>query len=85
VHAAAAESRNLSGGVKPLHRLTVGAQHAAVEIGLQAAQRLAGQDVEANRNQRTRVGIEQTVRPGRADEPVTEIAARMSLQNGLSS
>src|SRR4029077_428193 len=32
VHAAAAESRNLSGGVKPLHRLTVGARHAAVEI-----------------------------------------------------
>ena len=76
VHAAAAESCDLAGRVKPRHRLAVGAQHAAVEIGLQAAERLAGQNIEPNGNQRAGLRIEQPVRLGRANKPVAEIIAR---------
>jgi hypothetical protein len=39
VDAASAESCNLSGGIKPGHRLAPGVKHAAVKIRLQSAQR----------------------------------------------
>ena len=48
-----------------------------VEIGLEAAQRLAGQDVELDRDQRAVRGIENAVRLGGADQPVADIAPRI--------
>src|SRR5689334_22226218 len=46
-HPAAAEAVDLAGGVEPLERGAVAAQAASLQVGLQTAQRLAGQDVEA--------------------------------------
>ena len=75
MHAAAAETGDFAHRIEALDRLAIGAQHAAVEIGLQAAQRLAGQDVEPDRDQRAILRIEQLVRLCRADQPVAEIGA----------
>ncbi len=52
-------------------------EHAEVEVGLKAAQRLAGQDVELHRDQGAVRGIENPVRFGGADQPVADIAARI--------
>jgi hypothetical protein len=38
------------------------AEHAGVQIGLETAQRLAGQDVQLHRDQRALRGIEDAVR-----------------------
>src|SRR5258708_24514463 len=53
VHAAAAKAACFAGGIKTRHGLAVPAEHTRAEIGLAAAQRLAGQDVEFYRDQRT--------------------------------
>src|SRR5450631_3411243 len=73
VHAAAAEAGRFAGGVKSRHDLAVLAEHAGVEIGLEATQCLAGQDVEFYRDQGTAGGIENPVRSGGADQPVADI------------
>src|SRR5690606_5348469 len=46
VHAATAEAAGLAGGEQPGDRLAGGVQRAPVEVGLDAAQRLAGQHVQ---------------------------------------
>src|SRR5512146_2852759 len=59
VAAASAEAGGLADGVQPWDRVAVGgAQHAALEIGLDAAQALARQNELANGNQRPRLGVE---------------------------
>src|SRR5258708_35506275 len=45
VHAAAAKAGGTARGIKPRHDLAVAAEHAGIEIGLETAPRLAGQDV----------------------------------------
>jgi hypothetical protein len=45
-------------GIQPRHRLTVGSEHAAVEVGLQSAQRLARENVETDRDQGASVRVE---------------------------
>ena len=77
VHAAAAEAGGFAGRVESPDDLAVIAEHAGVEIGLEAAQRLAGQDVELDRDQRAVVGIEDAVRFGGADQPVADVTARI--------
>src|SRR5215211_6075086 len=52
VHPPAAEAGDLAGRVEPGQRLAVGAQHARLEVGLEAAERLAGEDVELHADQR---------------------------------
>src|SRR5260370_24018494 len=52
VHAAAAEAGRFAGGIKPRHDLAVAAEYARVEVGLEPAQRLAGQDIEFHRTRR---------------------------------
>ena len=49
VHPAAAEAGHLAGRVQAGQRLAVGAQHARGEVGLQAAERLAREDVQLAR------------------------------------
>src|SRR5258708_10674827 len=53
VHAATAKTGGFAGGVKPRHDPAVAAEHAGVEVGFEAAQRLAGQDAEFHRDQRS--------------------------------
>ncbi len=77
MHAAAAKTGRLAGGVKPRHDPAVAAEHPRIEIGLEPAQRLAGQDVELHRNQGPMLGIENPVRFCGADQPVADIFPRV--------
>jgi len=62
VHAAAAKTGGFAGGVQPLDDLAVIAEHAGVEVGLEARRAFSGQDVELHRDQRAMFGIENPVR-----------------------
>ena len=53
VHAAAAEARHLARRIDVAERRAVGLEHARRQVGLQAAQRLARQDPEPHRDQRS--------------------------------
>ena len=53
----------------------VGAERAGVEVGLDAAEGLAGQDVQLDADQRAGRRVEDAVRGGGAAEPVAEVAA----------
>src|ERR1700754_1547763 len=77
VHAAAAETGGFARRIEALDDFAVGAEHARVEIGLKAAQRLAGQDVQLHGDQRPMRGIEDPVRLCGADQLVADIAARI--------
>jgi hypothetical protein len=57
VHAAP-QPCDFPSGIQPRHRLTVGSEHAAVEVGLQSAQRLARENVETDRDQGASVRVE---------------------------
>ena len=71
VHAAAAEAGGLAHRVHPGHRRAVRPQHPAVQIGLQATEGLAGQDVQPDRDQRP-------ARPG----PTLARAVRIEVRCG---
>ena len=75
VVAAAAEAGDFARRVEAGDRLARRVEHLAVEIGVQAAERLAGQDVEPHGDQRAVRRIEDPVRLGGADQPVAEIVA----------
>ena len=53
------------------------AEDARVEIGLQAAERLAGENVEAHGDERAMSGVEHAMRRRRADQLVAEKAPRI--------
>ncbi len=74
MNAAATETGHLPRGVQPRHRLAVGGNHAAVEIGLQTAESFTCQNPQAHRNQRPGGRIEQFVRARGADQAIAEIA-----------
>ena len=61
MHAAAAEARCFADRVEAGNDAALAAEHARVEIGLEAAERLAGEDVELDRDQRSVCGIEDLV------------------------
>src|ERR1700732_2959879 len=73
VHAAAAKAGRFADGVKPRHDLAVPAEYAGIKIGLETAERLAGQDIEFHRDQRAMGGIENPVRAGGTDQGVADI------------
>lgn len=62
MHAATAEAGGLADGVEAGNDAALLPEHAGVEIGFEAAQRLAGEDVELHRDQRPMRGIEDAVR-----------------------
>jgi hypothetical protein len=59
---AAAEPADLARRVQPGHRLPTRGENAAVEVGVKAAERLAGQHMQADGDQRTRFRVEEPVR-----------------------
>ena len=59
---------------RPGQRLAVGAQDPRVEVGLQPAERLAGEDVQPHRDQRAGLGVEEPVRGRDPDQPVAAVA-----------
>src|SRR5271163_1302681 len=62
VETTTAEAGHLACRVQSRHGLSVGTNDAAVEIGLQAAERFPRQDMQPNRNQRSGGRIEELVR-----------------------
>jgi hypothetical protein len=68
VHAAAAEAGGLAGRVQPGMISPSAPSTRRVEVGLQAAERLAGQDVELDGDQRAGLRVEDAVRGGGADQ-----------------
>ena len=83
MHAAAAEAAHLARGIHPRERLAAGPQHAAGEVGLEPAERLAGEDVEADGDERARLGVEQPVRARDADQPVAAVVPRPADRGDL--
>src|SRR5579863_10406460 len=77
VHAAAAEAGRLARGIEPRHDLAVLAEDARIEIGLETAERLAGQDIELHRDQGAVGGIENAVRFCGADQAVADVTSRI--------
>src|ERR1043166_2626611 len=77
VHAAAAETGGFAGGVKAGDDLALLAEYARIEVGLETAQRFAGQDVEFDGNQRAMRGVEDAMRLCGADQSVADISARV--------
>src|SRR3546814_8850371 len=64
VHAAATEPGDLAGGVQALDRSPVRADDLRVQVGLDAAEGLAGEDVEPDRDQWAVLLLEEPVRGG---------------------
>src|SRR5438105_8530920 len=62
VHATAAKAAHLACCVETAERRAARREHMTVEIGLQTAERLARQDPEADRDERTGLGIRETMR-----------------------
>jgi hypothetical protein len=85
VHPPAAETGYLARREQPGHRTVrrFPAQYPAGQVGLQAAQRFAGQDVEPHRDQRARLGVEDPVRRGGAGQPFTARAAGVANRHDL--
>ena len=83
VHAAAAEAGDLAGGVQAGQRLAGVGQDAALQVGLQAAERLAREDVQLDGDQRAGVGVEQAVGRGDAGDAVGEVGARAADRGDL--
>src|SRR5882724_1724817 len=77
VHAAAAEAGGFADGIEPRYDLAVAAEYPRREVGLETAQSLAGQDVEAHRDQRPLRGIENPVRRRGAYQAVADVFARI--------
>jgi hypothetical protein len=73
VHATAAEAGRLARRVEAGHRLAGGGQYPGGQVGVQAAEALAGQHVQPDGDQRARRRVEQRVRPGDAHEPVAQV------------
>jgi hypothetical protein len=76
MHASAAEAGCLTRRIQSWHGRAILAEHAAVKIGLQAPQRFARENIEADRDQRPCIGIEDLVWGCGADEPVAQIPPR---------
>lgn len=68
VHPTAAEARYLPGREQPRHRGAVVGQDARREVGLEAAESLAGDDVQSHGDQRTGRRVKDRTRGGDPDE-----------------
>src|SRR3954469_18406626 len=75
VHPAAAEAGCLARGVEAGERLAVRAEDAGGEVRLQSPQRLAGEDGEADGDERAGLRVQDAVRPGHADQLVAPVVA----------
>src|SRR5207302_8981394 len=76
VHAAAAEAGRLARGVQAWDRLSVGAQHPTLEVGLDAAEALARHHRHADGDQRHRLGVDDLLEAAGA-EPVAAPVAEL--------
>ena len=83
MHAAAAEAGRLARRVEAGNGVAVGPEHAALEVGLKPAERLAGEQVEPDGDQRPGLRVEQPVRLGDARDLVGEVLPRHADRHDL--
>jgi len=85
VHPAAAEPGDLPGSEQAGHRPggPDPAEHPAGQVGLQAAEGLAGQDVEPDGDQRAGLGIQDLVQRGGPGQPVAAEPAGVADRHDL--
>ena len=76
--AASAEARSLAGREESWDRVSSVSQHAAVQIRLQSAERLARQHVKAHGNQWSGGRINELVGGDPSEEPVPRVGTRFS-------
>ena len=76
MHASAAEACDFARRVQTGQRFAVRAEDAAGEVGLQAAQSLAGEDAQTHGDQRCRSRIQQPVRFRHPDHAIAQVAPR---------
>src|SRR5689334_11492412 len=75
VHTTSTKARDFTGGIQTGQGLSIHAEDAAREVGLQSSEGLAREDPQSNRNERPGRGIEEPVRPGHTHQPVAKIGA----------
>src|SRR6202043_3921632 len=78
VGAAATETGGLASREQAADGVAVLAERASVEVGLDAAQRFASEDVQFHADEGPGGGIEDLVRPRYPHEPVAEVAAAVA-------
>jgi hypothetical protein len=84
VHPAAAEPGGLARRVQAWHWCSAGAKDPRGQVGVQPAERLAGQHVQPDGDQRAGRGVEQPVRPGHPHEPVAYVGACSAHRDKLA-
>ena len=80
VHPAAAKATHLARRIKTAKRRAARHEDATVEIGLETAERLARQDPEADRDERTGLRIGEAMRAGDSDEAIADVATRVTYR-----
>lgn len=75
--AAPAEPGDFAGREQPFHDGAIGLQNPALQIGLDSAQALGGQNVQLDRDQRPGLRVEKLVRFGDTRQSITQIATRI--------
>src|SRR5260370_33887510 len=78
VHPSSPEAGDLARGEETGQRRSVGPQDAPGQLGLQAAEGLTGQDVEASCDQRPGGRIQQRVGRSVPDQPVAAVASPLT-------
>ena len=75
MHASAAEAGDFARRVESGYRLAIVAQHSAREIGLESTEGLARKNRETHRDEWTRLRVQQSMRPGDANQLVADVLA----------
>lgn len=83
VHPASAEAGGLSCGIQAFHRAPVFPQHPPGQIRLQAAEGLAGQDMQTDGDERPVFRIEDFMGLGHPCQPVAHIVAGVAESGDL--
>src|ERR1700722_2139047 len=73
MHTAAPEARRFTGGIKTVYASSHGVQYLSLQVGFQAAERLAGKNMQLYRNEWPRTGVEQLVHRNRPYQFITNV------------
>ncbi|AIJ94651.1 hypothetical protein BME20236_II0610 [Brucella melitensis] len=83
VIATAAEACGFACCIKSRYRFAAGVKHGGLKIGMQAAKRLAGENMQFDRNERTVGRVEQRMKWYRAGQPVAKIGPCITDRHDL--
>ena len=83
MHSSTAEAGHFSRRIEARQRHPVSPKDPAGQVGLKAAQGLAGEDSQTNGDQRAGRRIQESMRLGDPDQPVAEVAPRRPNREDL--